>query len=141
MFLDYTGHASTSKSPVSGCSPSCGRRLSKALRERSSTPFPVDGVLSPPDLRPWCSLMKVITAHCYAERGLLAIDCFTCGDTDRNKSPPIHNGLMERFPILCVRKERMERFISSDQCRYVVLWMNIFAILTPERCSGRPLAG
>ena len=43
---------------------------------------PFDGSTSPPGFAAVVLIDEShITAHCYADRGLLAIDCFTCGQT------------------------------------------------------------
>mgnify|MGYP001238687193 FL=1 len=42
-----------------------------------------DGTISPPGFAAVVLLDEShLTAHCYSEQGLLAIDCFTCGATD-----------------------------------------------------------
>ena len=57
-----------------------------------------------------------ITAHCYADRGLLAVDCFTCGDTDPELiASYLDERLTKRFPNLKrMRKDRVNRFITED---------------------------
>ena len=54
-----------------------------------------------------------ITAHCYYEKGLLAIDIFTCGGTDPDIiADIIHSELMVDIPILkLMRRNKVERFI------------------------------
>ena len=56
-----------------------------------------------------------ITAHCYADRGLLAIDCFTCGKTNPDHiADVLHERLLERMPkLVCLRRERIDRFITE----------------------------
>lgn len=77
---------------------------------------PFDGSTSPPGFAAVVLIDEShISAHCYADRGLLAIDCFTCGETDPdNIATYLHEQLMERMPNLeCVRRQRVERFISE----------------------------
>ena len=56
-----------------------------------------------------------ITAHCYADRGLLAVDCFTCGDTDPEFiAAYLDERLMKRFPnVVRTRKDRVDRFLTE----------------------------
>ena len=53
-----------------------------------------------------------VTAHCYSERGLLAIDVFTCGDSDSDAmADMIHGRLVSDNPgIRLVFRESVERF-------------------------------
>ena len=77
---------------------------------------PFDGSTSPPGFAAVVLIDEShITAQCYADRGLLAIDCFTCGQTDPDGIAQfLHERLMERMPGLqCVRKQRVDRFISE----------------------------
>jgi len=77
---------------------------------------PFDGSTSPPGFAAVVLIDEShISAHCYADRGLLAIDCFTCGETDPDSiATYLHEQLMERMPDLeCVRRQRVERFISE----------------------------
>ena len=54
-----------------------------------------------------------ITAHHYADRGMLALDCFTCGETDPDSIADfIHTMLLQQAPELhLVRRERVRRFL------------------------------
>ena len=56
-----------------------------------------------------------VTAHCYSERGLLAIDVFTCGDSDSDAmADMIHGRLVSDNPgIRLVFRESVERFRSG----------------------------
>jgi len=77
---------------------------------------PFDGSTSPPGFAAVVLIDEShITAHCYADRGLLAIDCFTCGNTDpEHIADVLHERLVERMPdIVCLRKERVNRFITG----------------------------
>jgi S-adenosylmethionine decarboxylase len=77
---------------------------------------PFDGSTSPPGFAAVVLIDEShITAHCYADRGLLAIDCFTCGETDPNAiASYLHDRLVERMPTLeCVRRQRVDRFITE----------------------------
>ena len=77
---------------------------------------PFDGSTSPPGFAAVVLIDEShITAHCYADRGLLAVDCFTCGDTDPEIiAAYLHEQLTKRFPNLRqVRKDRMDRFLTE----------------------------
>ena len=54
-----------------------------------------------------------ITAHCYYERGLLAIDIFTCGGTEPDLiADMIHSELaLDASELTLVRRKKVERFI------------------------------
>ena len=56
-----------------------------------------------------------VTAHCYSERGLLALDVFTCGDHDPDSvADLIHDHLVLKIPGLrMVLRERVDRFRSE----------------------------
>lgn len=56
-----------------------------------------------------------VSAHCYSERGLLAIDVFTCGDHDPEVvADSIHDSLCGTVPGLnLLRRERIERFMQG----------------------------
>ena len=53
-----------------------------------------------------------VTAHCYSERGLLAIDVFTCGDSDSDSlADMVHQRLVSGNPGLrLVFRKSVERF-------------------------------
>ena len=77
---------------------------------------PFDGSTSPPGFAAVVLIDEShITAHCYADRGLLAVDCFTCGDTDPDQIADfIHRALVEGAPNLnAVRRERVDRFLTG----------------------------
>ena len=77
---------------------------------------PFDGSVSPPGFAAVVLIDEShVTAHCYADQGLLAVDCFTCGQTDPDDiASYLHDRLMKQIPGLsCVRRERVDRFISE----------------------------
>ena len=53
-----------------------------------------------------------VTAHCYSESGLLAIDVFTCGDHEPDfVAEQIHERLVsENGRIVLDRRQRIDRF-------------------------------
>ena len=56
-----------------------------------------------------------VTAHCYSERGILAIDVFTCGDSNPSGvAAMINDVLVSEIPGLRkVFEKRVERFRSD----------------------------
>ena len=56
-----------------------------------------------------------VTAHCYSERGILAVDVFTCGDSDPSAvAAMINDALVSEIPGLRrVFEKRVERFRSD----------------------------
>lgn len=56
-----------------------------------------------------------VTAHCYSDRGLLAVDVFTCGGSDSDSvADMIHGRLIsENHGLRLVFRERVERFRSD----------------------------
>ena len=57
-----------------------------------------------------------VSAHCYSERGLLAIDAFTCGSTDPDSIvSQLKLALEELCPTLVLMQEkRVERFLLPE---------------------------
>ena len=57
-----------------------------------------------------------ITAHCYSDRGLLAIDVFTCGSSDPYKMMQfIDKGIKEKYPnVRCLNMEQHNRFFYEN---------------------------
>ena len=78
---------------------------------------PFDGSTSPPGFAAVVLIDEShITAHCYADQGLLAVDCFTCGDTDPEIiAAYLDERLAKRFPnVKRIRKDRVNRFLTED---------------------------
>jgi S-adenosylmethionine decarboxylase len=75
-----------------------------------------DGSTSPPGFAAVVLIDEShITAHHYADRGMLALDCFTCGESDPDELADfIHEALRKGMPELhLVRRDRVERFLSE----------------------------
>lgn len=76
-----------------------------------------DGTVSPPGFAAVVLLDEShVSAHCYSDRGLLAIDCFTCGKTDPNIIADfIHASLTELIPsIKLMNREYHKRFLNGE---------------------------
>ena len=75
-----------------------------------------DGSVSPPGFASVVLLDEShVSAHCYSDTGLLAIDAFSCGNTDPAKIIEIiESGIREKYPNLIInRRKRVERFLSE----------------------------
>lgn len=57
-----------------------------------------------------------VTAHCYSDKGWLALDAFTCGENDPNHLVNIiHKKLVEKCNDLkLMKREIIDRFIHED---------------------------
>jgi S-adenosylmethionine decarboxylase len=58
-----------------------------------------------------------VSAHCYSEKGWLALDCFTCGGSDPNDlADDLHQQLMAQIPsLLLKRRQHLPRFIHEEE--------------------------
>jgi S-adenosylmethionine decarboxylase len=56
-----------------------------------------------------------VSAHCYADEGILAVDCFTCGSVDPNQiADYIHSHLENTIPTInLVQRTELERFVME----------------------------
>jgi S-adenosylmethionine decarboxylase len=57
-----------------------------------------------------------ISAHCYYDKGWLAVDAFTCGGADPNGiADDLHGALtMAMDDLVLIRREEVERFLYDD---------------------------
>ena len=57
-----------------------------------------------------------VTAHCYSEKGWLAIDCFTCGESDPSVIADfIQTELEQSMPQLTLKQRRVQnRFLHGE---------------------------
>ena len=117
IFLDYVGY-----SPI--CSDDGNWMLqlmldavaNSAAKEVHSHVEQFDGSTSPPGFAAVVLLDEShVTAHCYSEKGWLALDCFTCGGSDPNSlADDIHKQLMEQIPSLSLkRRQHLPRFLHE----------------------------
>jgi S-adenosylmethionine decarboxylase len=77
-----------------------------------------DGITSPPGFAAVVLLDEShVTAHCYSEKGWLAIDCFTCGQCDPNTIvDQIHMALERVMPNLkLIKKSGHDRFLYQQE--------------------------
>ena len=76
-----------------------------------------DGTLSPLGFASVVLLDEShVSAHCYSETGLLAIDAFSCGNTDPAKIIEfIESELHDKYPGMNInRRRRVERFLTQE---------------------------
>ena len=76
-----------------------------------------DGTLSPPGFASVVLLDEShVSAHCYSETGLLAIDAFSCGNTDPARIIEfIESELKGKYPEMNInRRKRVERFLTEE---------------------------
>ena len=114
IFLDYLNYSCPGKdegdwmlSLMRYCVKESG------IREVHSHVEVFDGSESPPGFAAVVLIDEShVTAHCYSDEGLLAIDVFTCGTHDPEQVVElIHEGLISEIEgVTLVRKERVRRF-------------------------------
>ena len=83
------------------------------IREVHAHVAQFDGSESPPGFAAVVLIDEShVSAHCYSESGLLAIDIFTCGDSDPGPlADDIHSMVVEAIPGLDLSgRERLDRF-------------------------------
>ena len=114
VVLDYTGYSS----PVDDD----GEWMLQVLRdcvhgagikEVHAHVAQFDGSESPPGFAAVVLIDEShVSAHCYSDRGLLAIDIFTCGGSDpRLLADEIHSIVVDAVPGLALSgRERLDRF-------------------------------
>jgi S-adenosylmethionine decarboxylase len=74
-----------------------------------------DGDVSPPGFAAVVLIDEShVSAHCYADQGLLAVDCFTCGGIEPDDIvDEIHMALQRAIPeIELVQKSQLDRFVG-----------------------------
>ncbi|MGB2018093.1 MAG: S-adenosylmethionine decarboxylase, partial [Candidatus Poseidoniaceae archaeon] len=77
-----------------------------------------DGVGSPPGFAAVVLLDEShISAHCYSDRGWLALDCFTCGGTDAEGiADDVLDRLRETMPGIVVHQRSVvDRFLHPAE--------------------------
>ena len=109
--LDYTGFTGEGQWMLAVLQNAVER---SNVREVHAHVSEFDGTESPPGFAAVVLIDEShVTAHCYAEDGILAVDCFTCGDADPNTiADDIHDQLLAMNPTLClVQRTELERFV------------------------------
>ena len=116
IFLDYINYTSPVENDGEWMLNKLRDNIKKSgIREVHSHVEKFDGTKSPPGFAAVVLIDEShVTAHCYSEIGLLAIDVFTCGNNDPQI---IVDNLKELFSktikgIKLVREEKISRFIK-----------------------------
>ncbi len=76
-----------------------------------------DGTVSPPGFAAVVLIDEShVSAHCYLDRGLLAIDAFTCGGTDPQVIvSQLKDALLQHCPGIVLMQEKfVNRFLFSE---------------------------
>ena len=110
-YVDYERGKGGDGEWVLGILRECVRK--SGVREVHSHVEVFDGTESPPGFAAAVLIDEShVTAHCYSERGLLAIDVFTCGDSDSDLlADMVHQRLVSENPGLrLVFRKSVERF-------------------------------
>jgi len=92
-------------------------RLSE-VREVHSHVVEFDGSVSPPGFAAMVLIDEShVSAHCYSDRGWLALDSFTCGGTDADGiMDNLLKSIISKIPTLrIVRRDKVDRFLHEDQ--------------------------
>ena len=90
-------------------------KCSSTSNVRFTPMFEFDGTESPPGFAAVVLIDEShVSAHCYAEEGILAVDCFTCGGVNPNQiADDIHQQILIENPGFVSSNELNERFISN----------------------------
>ncbi len=118
IVLDYTGYAPQVPNDGQWMLERMRAAVAKSgAREVHAHVEEFDGAVSPPGFAAVVLLDEShISAHCYSDRGWLAIDCFTCGKTDPARiADVLHAALAECMPeLVLMRRERYARFLHKE---------------------------
>lgn len=119
VFLDYTGYSK----PAEEDGKWMLGMLERVVEESSARKVHAhveqfDGAISPSGFAAVVLIDEShISAHCYSEKGWLAIDCFTCGTTNPNTlADEIHRCLVQHIPeIQLERRKHIDRFLHGGE--------------------------
>ena len=119
VFLDYTGYQPQVKDDGSWMLHLLEQAVERCgIRNVHSHVEQFDGTLSPPGYAAVVLLDEShVTAHCYSDKGWLALDCFTCGGSDPNLlADEIHRQLLECMPELSLKqRHHVPRFLYEGE--------------------------
>jgi len=118
IFLDYTGFFPSSAFDGHDMLSIMKQAVDNSdAREVHAHVDVFDGSVSPPGFASVVLLDEShVSAHCYSDLGLLAIDAFTCGGTDpKTIIDQIKGALLQRCPSIKLMQERnIERFLLPE---------------------------
>ena len=119
VFLDYTGYVSPKSNDGEWILEVLEQAVERSnARNVHSHVEQFDGSRSPVGFAAVVLLDEShVSAHCYSEKGWLALDCFTCGDSDPNVlADDIHQQLIESIPSLSLkRRQHLPRFLHEEE--------------------------
>jgi S-adenosylmethionine decarboxylase len=112
--LDYSGFTGTGEWVLSLLSDAVSRSDAREVHSHVSV---FDGVESPAGFAAVVLIDEShVSAHCYADAGILAVDCFTCGEVDpATIADDIHRHLSSAIEgLVLVQRIELNRFVSED---------------------------
>ncbi|MBL6885286.1 MAG: S-adenosylmethionine decarboxylase [Candidatus Poseidoniaceae archaeon] len=119
VFLDYTGYVPQQENDGAWMLTLMEQAVEECkIRNVHSHVEQFDGSVSPLGFAAVVLLDEShVSAHCYSEKGWLAVDCFTCGGSNPNELADfIHQRLMECMPLLSLkRRHHQERFLHEGE--------------------------
>lgn len=119
IFVDYTGYSPIDKDDGNWMLQIMRDAvINSEAKEVHSHVEQFDGITSPPGFAAVVLLDEShLTAHCYSEKGWLAIDCFTCGQCDPETIvDQIHMALERVMPNLkLIKKSNYDRFLYQEE--------------------------
>ena len=119
IFLDYTGYTPQDDDDGHWMLQIMRDAVTNSeAKEVHSHVEQFDGITSPPGFAAVVLLDEShVTAHCYSQKGWLAIDCFTCGQCDPNTIvDQIHMALERVMPNLkMIKKSGHDRFLYQQE--------------------------
>ena len=112
--LDYSGFSGDGKWMLTVLRAAVSR---SSAREVHAHVAEFDGIESPLGFAAVVLIDEShVSAHCYAEEGILAVDCFTCGEIDPTGiADDIHKQLSEAIPTInLIQRTELDRFIMEE---------------------------
>ena len=112
--LDYTGFTGEGEWMLTVLRAAISR---SSAREAHAHVAQFDGIESPFGFAAVVLIDEShVSAHCYADEGVLAVDCFTCGGIDpAGIVDDIHGQLTDAIPTLClIQRTELDRFVGEE---------------------------
>lgn len=112
--LDYSGFTGSGEWVLSLLRDAVSRSEAREVHSHVSV---FDGVESPAGFAAVVLIDEShVSAHCYAEEGILAVDCFTCGEVDpATIADDIHRQLSSALSdLVLVQRTELQRFVTED---------------------------
>ena len=112
--LDYSGYSGDGKWMLTVLRAAVSR---SSAREVHAHVEEFDGIKSPNGFAAVVLIDEShVSAHCYADEGILAVDCFTCGKIDPNVIvDDVHKQLSEAVPTInLIQRTELDRFVTEE---------------------------